>query len=415
MSSAPRALALVAAVAAVAAGCGPARLPGELRVDRLPGDAAAALALGAGGAAALHEEGCPARAPRGASAFSVAQVDGLRISLLGVALVRAGGGTDDLDLGAPRIVELRSGSSEIALTAAVDVPIGSYAAARARFAAAFEVKGYCRTASRLVYTTADGVRAIPIEAGAAALPADYGYAPAAFGDAAAGAVVEESRYDFMVHDAGTPAVSLLIDAAYAVSCYDGTAAPGDADRAALAPFADTSGAPSLAIAHLPLFTWVTSEPGAARPVAETYLAAADEATLAADGADFSRVAVTTAMFDARGGLLALRSRALGSCDGTGLAPYYDRVVETAPGVYDALNGGWWRGEDGDDDGDGEGRQVHDRRLVGFARQRDFTTLFHAALADGPDCGRSLLDGGGNAARACLAAPAAPLAWRRAER
>jgi hypothetical protein len=412
VSSAPRALALVAVLAA---GCGPAMLPGELRIDRLPGDAAAAQARGTGGAAALHEEGCPARAPRGASAFSVAQVDGLRLSLLGVALVRATGGTEDLDLGAPRAVELRSGSSQIALAAPVDVPIGSYSAARARFAAAFEVKGYCRTASRLVYTTAEGVRAIPLDATAAALPEDYGYAKAAFADGAAGAVVEESRYEFTVHDAGTPAVSLLVDAAYAVSCLDGTAPGGDAGGAALAPFADASGAPALALAHLPLFTWVTSEPGAARPVAETYLAAADEASLAADAADFSRIAVTTAVFDARGGLLALRSRALGACDGTGLAPYYDRAVQTAPGVYDALNGGWWRGEDGDDDGDGEGRQVHDRKLVGFARQRDFTTVFHAALADGPDCGRSLLDRGGNAARPCLAAPPGPIAWRRAER
>lgn len=366
------------------------------------------------------------------SAFAFAKIDGLRFSLKEVNFVRA---SDNYYFNAAnwsggKKLEVGADVSAVSIDEKISVDAGDYKGASVRFDGSYEVKAFCRTATKLVYTTATGVKALDFVSDID-LPSDYDYHKYNFGylTTAEGAhsttdtFQEDTVANFTVAANSSVQVSLLVDNSFVVSCYDGTVALAGRNHTPgiLSPFGwdlrngttedyFPSLQPAFGLAYVPMFVWVSTDPNEAVPTAETYVSSGDSSRVSGSSLDFAELLVTTAAFKADNTMMAMRSRNFDVQHGTGLWQMYNGFTSSSPGHYDMFNGEWFC-----EPGYQNCRQVQDRKVVSFARQTDFDAVFSTAIEDGPDCGASLMDAEwGNRARACGPSPT-EVHWRRVQR
>jgi hypothetical protein len=343
-------------------------------------------------------------------------VDALTLHVAHVRFAAALGGAREpaaVEWGATQALTLRSGAT-LPLTAGIArMAPGSYAGAEVALQSGFRLQAFCRTASAFVYTTAAGVATLP--ATPAVMPADYAAlqydytasVPLSVGtteDAAAAAIASQTFiravYNYDV-DAGST-VHLLLDAAFAVACYDGSAAAGAQLLPPLghddaAAFDWSRPAFAFSAAALPVFIQASSgRDGAAAVVGETYAFAANASALPQPGApaDWTRLALATLTWAGAGAdasLLDMR--------GTGGGGGSDGALDVSGGfsAFRRASDAAWSFCSGQPRL-GEYSYACERELAGFTRTADFSTVRSFAVADGPDCGTA-------AAAPCLGAPA----------
>jgi hypothetical protein len=396
-------------------------VPARLEVGQLQGSGGAQV-----GALVARSAGARTAAAASTGAFSFAHVDGVRLRLLGVEL--QGGETNEAAdwSGAPRTLDIGASRSAVSITDTVSLVPGSYAGASIRYDNAYEVKAYCVTAGRFVYTTLAGPKAL---AGGVPdpFPADYDYASYAFAEVSTAegpasttdTAMAATNATFSVPDSGGQ-IAILIDPSFTVSCYDGTLPSlTDQGTGALSPFtwsnnhghaiADffAADAPAFGMGYLPMFVWVDGDTTRPLPTTETYLVGRAGADVTADTLDFGKLGVVTTVFLEDGTLYAMRARV----GGIGELYQYFSVAGHDGAAYTFYNGEFMCG------GQEGCRYLHDRQLVGFSPTSDLATVRAVTLQDGPDCGKTCIDGShpewGNRCRPCLGQPET-LYWKKVQ-
>lgn len=374
------------------------------------------------------------------SDFSYAVVDGIKIKLNRITFRQTNGEENGSDLGGQE-VELGSGVSNVNLSTTVGIDPGSYNVVGLEMDESYQVKAFCRTDSRLVYTATDNtVKSIACSNALNAtqadttcqLPDDYGYksyeflnvstaeSPTSTSDQAQ----EETRMSFTVAEDVTANMAILVDTSLTVTCYDGEGA-GSVDEQAgtLDPFAwGTSngdiddyfppGSPNFGIGYLPAFSWVGAA-GDNLPTAETYIAASGAGPLNADTLDFSALMVTTFIFDGNGVPQAARSRNFGA--GLDMNQMYMDFVDNGDGTFQFDNGEWYTKKLSDPSD--PGGPFADRRITDWQRLGLNDAPVSTTLTDGPLCGSTDLfyeDQTQPRAKACVAGNS-NVFWKRFRR
>lgn len=98
---------------------------------------------------------------KSSTSYSVAEVVGLRLYVISVALTPSavGGNIESTSFATDKIVEVGSGVSTN-LTAPLTLPNGTYTKAAVRVRNHYGLKAYCKTSTKLVYTSSTGIKTV---------------------------------------------------------------------------------------------------------------------------------------------------------------------------------------------------------------------------------------------------------------
>src|SRR5688572_13405014 len=110
--------------------------------------------------------------------FAFAKVDGIKLNLRRIQALKTGNNEMDMvDFGAGKEVTIAPGTDNtVPITEAASIDSGvTYNGVKVRYDNSYKVKAYCRTATKLVYTTATGIMTMPVGSAGAAPPAEYDY------------------------------------------------------------------------------------------------------------------------------------------------------------------------------------------------------------------------------------------------
>jgi len=362
--------------------------------------------------------------------YAFAQVDGLKIQVLGVDLINGADISQAADwTDAPKEMEIGAGvTAAIAIEETVSLTPGSYTGARVNFMNSYSLKAYCRTNDKFVYTTASGIQTLTSVP--TVMPSDYGYfdygfASVSVAESAASTTdttQAETIYEFDVLDTGGSQLAVLVDPSYLVTCFDGD---GSVGSGAMSPFSwgnnngqsITSFFPNntanFGLSYIPIFVWVSEDAEAELPTAETYFFGTSSSSDAQGTTpDFSTIGIASVGVESDGGIFTLRARIL-SGGSAGLYQMFDGITESATGVYNIGNGEWMCEE-----GYANCGVIQDRVIQGFKRTSSFATVEQGSLINGPDCGKTGTFPGhpewGNRYRECQSSPA-DLFWRKVDR
>ncbi len=348
---------------------------------------ATTISLNAAPSLAAEGVTSPADLEASATPYGFAHIDGLRLDLTQLRLTESQGGTPPLiTWEAPLSVELGATHGQtVFFDEPIQAPVGTYEGASVAFHKTFELKGYCRTANGLVYTTAAGARLV--EGDSLELPDDYGYATYTMATPGFDSDTEDvyTDYPVTITTSVQNKVAVLFDPSFAISCYDGTDA--ERNQQPINPYHwDTDGSffpldePGFAWISVAMFTWVSDGADEALPQAETYIASRLVTDVSTATPDYARLNVMTFAFRENGDILDAFGRQ--NPDDSGLLASFTGFETTGVDEYTLFNGGWICPEGSDEANCGEGTT---REVSGFLRLADFETSNETLVEDGPDC------------------------------
>jgi hypothetical protein len=339
-----------------------------------------------------------------ATAYAYAHLEGFRIWIDKITLESDSGGFEIVSWEEePYLIELTgTDNAAFVLNAQYKVANGDYEATKVHIRNKYEVKGFCRTQNGYVYTTAGGAKFVD---NLDTMPGDYDYLAYGEGDESNWQI---APYAFTITDTADNRLALLVDTAYVVSCFDGTAA--QAGQGAIDPFNfDTSfaaDAPNFGLGNLQIFAIFNEDENEGLPTAETYVAHPDATVFDADSLDYWSTYILTVVFRDNGSIVGAMGRPGGAA--AGLIPWYLGFEATADDTHTLKLGGWLCNADESeciDDG-------NHRDVTGFKRLTNFTDVHETSVVDGPDCQTG--DAISSDRTGCLDEPYA-LFWRRVER
>ena len=310
-------------------------------------------------------------------------------------------------------------------------PLGAYTSATLAFWNVWSITAFCRTANAFLYTTPAGVVSLPQTPGGGAMPPDYGpleldYTGLPTGTSLSSqmSVLQQSTINSVYPYTLTAnsSVSLLVDASFVVSCYDGTGA-GPQHNGGLVPpmgmalnygagagepqgrFPFNYSAPAFGFFswELPVFVQVADDFGsAAMATGETYAFCSTAGALPTSGmaSDWSVLTMVTAVWASpapSAALLDVLSRGatvpgVNSGPPFGVDGGFANFTSTSGTAWSFSNGGLIYGS----------YLFSAERLVsGFTRSA-LGAVQSLTLSDGPDCGTTTVPGG--AVNPCMGAP-----------
>ncbi len=361
----------------------------------------------------------PTDAAQSNNEFAYAKVDGIKLNLRTIDVVQSGGSPRSLvDFGTGKEVIIAPGSvNNVPITQSATINSGSYDSIRIRYDNAYKIKAYCRTNTKLVYTTAAGIQTMAVGSAGATVPASYDYYAYPFAEITTAKSATGGNGDAQTQTDGTYTITkgssvdmaVLFDPSYLVTCFDGTT-PLSGSGNKLNPFGWTNNngvaisaffpdsAPNFGMGYVPIFIWVSQTAGEALPTAETYASSTNAGNVTGT-INYKNVNITSFAFRADGSVLAARARISGGGGGE-FNQFFSDYTKTA-NTYSMKNGEW-QCKTANYTGCGF---VKDRAVTGFTRT---TTSSTSTLDNGPDCGTTCTDLNhpewGNRCRACLGAP-----------
>ena len=212
-------------------------------------------------------------------------------------------------------------------------------------------------------------------------------------------IMEFNKWNFSVSEGQTPYLNILVDTSYVVSCANIAAKLDVNEEPKLPPFTwglesgkmsdfykGTDG--NFRFSYIPLFTYLSTTADEVLPTGETYASTATANDMVAGDESFNMLTslITTIAFDSNNEIIAARSRNFGM----GVAELqqgWSGFVKSGS-AYSMLNGEHYAGAKGDYS---DARWLQDRKIEGFERRADFTSVQELFVIDGPDCGKELND------------------------
>ncbi len=355
------------------------------------------------------------------SPFNFAHVDGIKVNVLEVNLKQGSNYIQAASWAAgTKVLEIGAGvAGAISFSEDISIEPGDYTGADLRMDNSYSVKAYCQTSSKFVYTSATGVKTL--NSVPSSLPSDYDYYDYSFLEVTTAEsptsttdlAMASTDFPFSVSDAGGQ-VAVLVDPSFLVTCYDGTQSSFQV-TGVMSPFTwgNNNGyqttdffsvsSPHFGMSYIPMFIWISGDASATPPVAETYFIGNASADVTASSIDFSKTGVATVVFNSDDSPYAMRGRLI-SGNSIDLNQMFNGFTKETDNTYTIYNGEWIC-----DAGYTNCRQIQDRKITGFNRTADYTSVLTTTLEDGPDCGKTGYFPGhedwGNRYKACMNTPA----------
>lgn len=263
--------------------------------------------------------------------YASAKIDGIKVKLLSVW--GSSEGEDQQFSSLDKTLELTQNTTSIALEEIIEAPVGNYNQAGLKFENKVEIKAFCRTKDKCLYTTTYGVKEVTSCAPGDDLPLDYDYLKYDFLYVTMkdNTLSDGYQRNFTITENSTPNLFLLIDTYKIVSCWDGEdrETPGRGappiswwldDTAAIDHPLRYKNVPdqvpgAFGVSYIPMIVYLSDDPQDI-PYAKSYLTTAQENGVP----ELENSLLTTFALNQNEEIIALRSRNIfdGGATGTGL-------------------------------------------------------------------------------------------------
>jgi hypothetical protein len=351
------------------------------------------------------------------NSYAFAQVEGLKFTIIKFVISHSITGLSQTMDYAYEQVTMGNDGEAIKFEKNVPISEGSYNRIEAQMKNTYSVKGYCKTNNSIVYTSASGIKTIPLSSFAGSLP-NYDYYEYPFASAVTAQSPTDSfqnifpytlstSYNFNIPYNPNTTLAILFDTSYSVTCYDGVSTNGKINPfnwgtktnagKDLTDFFPTN-KPNFGLHNLPLFGYVGFD---YKDVTSQTYGISSTASAFSPILDTDKFVIVTMAFNADGSFLSASVRNEDVAHSTSLGTNW-KLKSSSGNSFDFNTGAYYTTGQVD---------VVNRVVSGFTKTTDLSIVRTFNITDGPDCGKQLLENNQNRAISCSNIPLTSY-WKR---